>query len=521
MKQFQVTVPDHVVVVMDWLRECTSPEGLASNNPPTEGEMWPIICITPEVRETRLEVLPQHSALPDMQGRIVIEQSMVLIHSDHSTEQQSAFIYFFLPTSTQVQLTVTWTDFRLEGYAWKLFAGIAQHWPQTNSDYRDWQRTSAGRKAEAAGIWRNWWLTQAAPELRQKSLAMAQVRASEERWKQLGPYRQLMYSQKLNAWRDLLQKAYKVIPDHKTKPLDQVYEWLAEFELHGITQEQKDALLAYLEQQLQVALQQEDSVYEYRIETLQMRLALLTSTLTTVLKIDLDSLASVYEERILDIEIEDNLVSQITASLPEKPAYAFECRGDGWEITYETQSCHISDLIGLRYLAYLLSHPHREFLAVDLSAYIHHSNALSLSSEYRDEEFLEVSDGTDRYEILDDAARSQYRQRLYELREERAEADAAGNKDRLQEINKETFFIEQELTKNQSRGKKSRVFADPNEKARSTITKNITKAISKIAEYLPQCANYLKGHIETGNRFCYRPSIDIIIEWHVKLSSQQ
>lgn len=290
MKQFQVTIPDHVVVVMDWLREYTSSEVLSSHKPPTEVGMWPTICITPEVRETRLEALPQHSALPDMQGRIVIEQSMGLIHSDHSTEQQSAFTYLFLPTSTQVQLTVTWTDFRLEGYAWKLFAGIVQRWPQTNSDYRDWQRTSAGRKAEAAGIWRNWWVTQAAPELRQKSLAMAQVRASEERWKQLGPYYQLMYNQELNAWRDLLQKAYRVLPDHKTETLDQVYEWLAEFELHGIAQEQKDALLAYLERQLQVASQQEDSVYEYRIEILQMRLALLLPTTCTSVAVNLEDL---------------------------------------------------------------------------------------------------------------------------------------------------------------------------------------------------------------------------------------
>jgi hypothetical protein len=61
-----------------------------------------------------------------------------------------------------------------------------------------------------------------------------------------------------------------------------------------------------------------------------------------------------------------------------------------------------------------------------------------------------------------------------------------------------------------------RNFSDVAERARSTVSKSIGRAIEKVGEHSPDIAQHLSDGIITGNECCYSPKI--IFHWNLKMS---
>ena len=143
---------------------------------------------------------------------------------------------------------------------------------------------------------------------------------------------------------------------------------------------------------------------------------------------------------------------------------------------------------GLEILEQLLREPGREF----------HVLALGGSDAG------EVIDLGDAGELLDEDARTAYRQRLRELEQEMEEAQAwadAGRRDRLQA---EIEFLSDELGRAVGLGGRARRSGAAVERARSNVQKRIRAVIRKLDETWPELASHLDTHVRTGIYVSYR-----------------
>ncbi len=83
-------------------------------------------------------------------------------------------------------------------------------------------------------------------------------------------------------------------------------------------------------------------------------------------------------------------------------------------------------------------------------------------------------------EVLDDRARAAYRQRLADLDERIADAEADGDADAAARATEEREFLVAELTGAYGLGGRPRRAGDPAERARTTVTSRIRDALGRI-----------------------------------------
>src|SRR5262245_26526910 len=118
----------------------------------------------------------------------------------------------------------------------------------------------------------------------------------------------------------------------------------------------------------------------------------------------------------------------LVAPPPDQPSeelYRFAREGEYWTVAYDGTVVRLRDSTGLRHLAQLLWHPHREFHALDLMRAL----ALAGGSRGGRPPRTAVSD-------LDRTAARAYRHRVGELQEELLDAEALqdlGRQARLRE----------------------------------------------------------------------------------------
>ncbi len=102
----------------------------------------------------------------------------------------------------------------------------------------------------------------------------------------------------------------------------------------------------------------------------------------------------------------------------------FRKEGDYWTIAYGQRVSRLKDTKGLVYIAYLLRNPGVEFHVLDLVQYAAHPEAVPAPAGLpdREEELakagIHIGNLGDAGEVLDSQARSAYRRRLTELREQ-------------------------------------------------------------------------------------------------------
>jgi tetratricopeptide (TPR) repeat protein len=204
-----------------------------------------------------------------------------------------------------------------------------------------------------------------------------------------------------------------------------------------------------------------------------------------------------------------------------QPSCSFRREGDYWLISFGGISSRLKHAKGMGYLSYLLQHPSIEFSAVDL-IYVDQSHDLASESAH-------LRDGGDHHGVrndlgdagvgLDSEAKTQYRRRIKELREEVDEAKQLNDVGRTERLQEEMDFLTAELVAAVTKDGKDRKAASHVERARLAVYNRIKFSLREIRHHNPALAAHLTTTIRTGYKCVYLPqetySVDLLTDSHL------
>ncbi|HEX5616307.1 MAG TPA: AAA family ATPase [Acidimicrobiia bacterium] len=174
-------------------------------------------------------------------------------------------------------------------------------------------------------------------------------------------------------------------------------------------------------------------------------------------------------------------------------ANVFRRDGELWSIAYEGNTFRLRDSKGLQYLAELLRRPREDVAAIDL---------------------VGGADGG-RQEVLDDAARRAYRQRVEELQDDLDEAERFHDDERAARARAELDAVVAELTAATGLGGRSRSVAGEGERARQRVRKAIATALDRIEAQDAALGRHLASTVRTGYLCRYEPDPRSDVAWDV------
>ena len=185
---------------------------------------------------------------------------------------------------------------------------------------------------------------------------------------------------------------------------------------------------------------------------------------------------------------------------PAARAGVFRRDGAIWTLGLDETSCRLRDLLGLRYLEYLLRHAGEDLHVLDLVATVTGSDGRLASS-------------SDAGPVLDAAAKAAYRRRLEDLRAEFDEAERFADIGRRARAQAEIDALTTELSAAVGLGGRDRVTGATTERARSTVTHAIRAAIRRVHKDLPTLGDELDLRVRTGIYCLYVPDSVRPISW--------
>jgi hypothetical protein len=201
----------------------------------------------------------------------------------------------------------------------------------------------------------------------------------------------------------------------------------------------------------------------------------------------------------------------------------FRKKGMYWTIAYKGKETLVADSKGLYYLAQLLRYPGREIHVLDLVTCSNSvdpcSDAIGMSSA-AEMQWSKQSAGMLSAEILGDAgalldaqAKSAYKRRLTELREELLAAKQCGDERHALALEEEIEALVGELRRATGLRGRDRKAASATERARVNVTRTIKLALTRIGRVHMELENHLVRSIRTG-AFCrYQPDPDELVTW--------
>jgi hypothetical protein len=166
--------------------------------------------------------------------------------------------------------------------------------------------------------------------------------------------------------------------------------------------------------------------------------------------------------------------------------------GAAWSISWRGELATIADAKGVHDLATLLGHPRTPIHVLDL-----------IGTGYT---------GGSAGPLLDQQARTAYRQRLRQLTDELAEAEEFADVGRTERLRAEQQFLAHELAAALGLGGRARVAGDPVERAHKAISMRIAAAIKAIDRVHAPLGRHLRASIRTGRHCVYEPEDDVT--WH-------
>lgn len=198
----------------------------------------------------------------------------------------------------------------------------------------------------------------------------------------------------------------------------------------------------------------------------------------------------------------------------------FQKEGEYWTVGYGEKVFRLKDSKGLAQLLHLLRNPRVEVHAVDLislaadtGAGLGNGVSNGLDHEQLRNGALRIGGLGDAGELIDGLARTNYRRRLNELREELDEAKQLDHLERAAAIETEIDALTGELSRAMGLRGRVRRAASASERARQTVTKAIKAAIERIARHHEDLATILSRCVQTGTVCCYHPDGHIPIDW--------
>jgi hypothetical protein len=182
------------------------------------------------------------------------------------------------------------------------------------------------------------------------------------------------------------------------------------------------------------------------------------------------------------------------------------CReGDVWALAYEGHTCRLKNLRGLGYIATLVSRPGEEVHAIELVHADGGTDGRAHGSAAGAADGLEIRCDGDAGELLDAQAKAAYARRLEDLREELEEARGFNDMGRAERAREEMEFLTCELSRAIGLRGRHRRAGSRAERARVNVTRAISLALHKIAEWHPRLHSYLEEAVKTGTFCVYAP----------------
>jgi hypothetical protein len=159
-----------------------------------------------------------------------------------------------------------------------------------------------------------------------------------------------------------------------------------------------------------------------------------------------------------------------------------------WTLDFAGRSARLPHSRGLTDLAHLLAHPGEAVSVLELA-----DEGTDPSATY----------GAD---ALDETARRQIRQRLHDLDDEEAAAEAAGDGERAALAREQRQELAEAVARDLGLGGRSRRLGDPVERARKTVSTRIRRAIAAVGKAHPELGRHLERSVDTGAWCAYRPA---------------
>ena len=173
---------------------------------------------------------------------------------------------------------------------------------------------------------------------------------------------------------------------------------------------------------------------------------------------------------------------------PDQPTSALTLNreDDFWLIGYADARARVPDSLGLHYLDLLVRHPGRDLAALDL---VRLAAATGPAAASAPDDGLHDASEAPAEPILDQQARTAYRQRLTDLDEELAEAEQWHDTERASRLRAEKDFLVRELAAATGLGGRPRQLGSDSERARLNVTRAIRSAIARIRDRAPAAAD--------------------------------
>lgn len=184
-------------------------------------------------------------------------------------------------------------------------------------------------------------------------------------------------------------------------------------------------------------------------------------------------------------------------------ANTFRREGEYWALDFARQTVRLKDSKGLQDIARLLGCPGRGLAAVDLAAGAPRGTRLGIVGPPVAHEGWGPQG--DVGPLVDAEARKQYRQRIADLEEELASAEATNDLERVSRGRQEREYLLSELGAAVGLGGRERRALDPTERARKAVTGRIMRDIARIEAVHPSLGRHLRRSIRTGAFCIYDP----------------
>jgi hypothetical protein len=223
-----------------------------------------------------------------------------------------------------------------------------------------------------------------------------------------------------------------------------------------------------------------------------------------------DEVAAVRASLPTDQTMEEPKAHQSPEGFPGNALFRSE--GEYWTIGFDRVVIRMKDAKGLRYLRTLLAAPGREFHVLDLAAEAGASPAPRGRDDPR-EPLSVVTTGEDK--VLDSRAKTAYRARIEELREDLEEAEDANDLERESRVRAELDFIVRELARAVGLGGRDREVTSMGERARSAVSKSLHASLRRIEKAHPTLGAHLAMTVRTGYFCSYKPDPRAPIEWRM------
>lgn len=176
----------------------------------------------------------------------------------------------------------------------------------------------------------------------------------------------------------------------------------------------------------------------------------------------------------------------VTTSEPREAA-VFRRGEAAWHIEFAGRSAQVPHSRGLLDLRHLLSHQ---------------AEAVSVA-ELLDEPLASGDRGAD---ALDERARREIRSKLRELDDAEADADAAGDGERVALLREERQQLAEAVARDLGLGGRSRKVGDSLERTRKTVSTRIRRTIKQLGSAHPELGRHLERSVDTGMWCAYRPA---------------